>query len=319
MHELQVTKLRVAGFDDLRRVLDGADTASVPLSTRAPRGTLVRVSAGDVSLSVGDWSADIRTRGCIGTDRVSLGLKLDTESLHYSFRSGAEVLPGDIYTLARGDDVDYRVSGRIRYAFVSLDPELLLRQGAEDALRQERAFWEARRWFCASPSMRALIARSVQSLIARVLRTAEPLTAPALRQLEADLVEPFLWGFVFDESRREERRGLSGTAIVRRVEDWADGRPPATIQLPDLCRELRLSRRTLQRAFRETLGMGPVRYLLLKRLAAARAALGESDRGATSVVEIAQRHGFWELGQFERHYRRTFRESPADTLTSRLQ
>ena len=319
MHELQVTKLRVEGLDDLRRVLDGADTASVPLSLRAPRGRVVRVSTGDVSLSVGDWSADIRTRGSIGGDRVSLGVKLDADSLHYSFRSGAEVLPGDIYTLARGDDVDYRVSGRIRYAFVSLDPQLLLRQGAEDALRRERPFWEVRRWFCASASMRALIAHSVQSLIGRVLRTDEPLTAPALRQLEGELVEPFLWGFVFDESQREERHALSGTAIVRMVEDWVDGRPPAAILLPDLCRELRLSRRTLQRAFRETLGMGPVRYLMLKRLAAVRAVLGRSERGATTVSEVAQRHGFWELRQFETHYRRTFRESPADTLINRLQ
>jgi AraC family ethanolamine operon transcriptional activator len=316
MNELQVTKLRVEGIEDLRRALDGADTASVPLSSRVPRGTLFRASAGAVSLSVGQWCADIRTRGCIATDRVSLGLKLDSESLHYSFRSHTEVLPGDIYTLARGDDVDYRVSGRIRYAFVSLAPELLLRQGAEDVAREERAFWEKRRWFCASPPMRTLIARSVQALVEGVLGASAPVTGPALRQLEAELVEPFLWGFAFHESHREERPALSGTAIVRRVEDWVDGRPPATIQLSELCRELHLSRRTLQRAFMETLGIGPARYLTLKRLAAVRAVLRESDVRSATVLDVARKHGFWELRQFEKHYRRTFRESPTDTLVN---
>ena len=318
MNELQVTKLRVEGIEDLRRILDGADTASIPLSSRVPRGCLFRASTGDVTLSVGQWSADIRTRGCIGTNRVSLGLKLDSESLHYSFRSGREVLPGDIYTLARGDDVDHRVSGRIRYAFISLEPELLLRQGGEDAQREERGFWETRRWFCASPSMRTLIARSVQTVVQGVLQ-APPVTGPALRQLEADLVEPFLWGFMFDEGKGEERHSLSGASMVRLVEDWADGRPPASIQLPELCRALRVPRRTLQRAFMETLGMGPARYLTLKRLAAARAVLRESDRSPATVREVAREHGFWELGQFERHYWRTFRERPADTPASTLQ
>jgi AraC family ethanolamine operon transcriptional activator len=316
MSELQVTKLRVEGFEDLRRVLDGADTVSVPLSRRVPSGTLFRASTGAVSLSVGQWCADVRTRGCISTNRVSLGLKLDLESLHYSFRSHTEVLPGDIYTLARGDDVDHRVSGRIRYAFVSLDPELLLRQGAEDAAREERAFWEKRRWFHVSPPMRLLIARSVQTLVEGVLEASAPVTGGALRQLEADLIEPFLWGFVFHESHREERQALSGTAIVRRVEDWVDGRPPAMIQLSELCRELRLSRRTLQRAFMETLGIGPARYLTLKRLAAVRAVLRQSDVTSATVLDVARSHGFWELRQFEKHYRRTFRESPTDTLVN---
>ena len=319
MSELQFTKLRVEGLEDLRRVLDGADTASIPLSAQVPRGTLFRASTGEVSLSVGDWSADIRTRGCVGTNRVSLGLKLDSESLHYSFRSGSEVLPGDIYTLARGDDVDYRVSGHIRYAFITLDPDLLLSQGGEDALREERAFWEKRRWFCASPPIRSLISRSVQNVVDAVLQTPTPLAGAALRQLEADLVEPFLWGFMFDEGQGEERHSLSGTAIVRLAEDWIDGRPPALIRLPDLCRELRLSRRTLQRAFTETLGMGPARYLTLKRLAAVRAVLRDSDRSPATVIEIARNHGFWEMRQFERHYWRTFRERPADTPADRLQ
>jgi AraC family ethanolamine operon transcriptional activator len=319
MNELQVTKLRVEGIEDLRRVLDGADTASIPLSSRVPRGCLFRASTGDVSLSVGQWSADIRTRGCISTNRVSLGLKLDSESLHYSFRSGREVLPGDVYTLARGDDVDYRVSGRIWYAFISLEPELLLRQGGEDAQREERGFWEIRRWFCASPSMRTLIARSVQRVVQDVLRAPEPVTGPALRQLEADLVEPFLWAYLFDEGNAEDRHNLSGASMVRMAEDWADGRPPVNIQLSDLCRALRVPRRTLQRAFMETLGMGPARYLMLKRLAAARAVLRQSDRSPATVMEVARKHGFWELGQFERHYWRTFREKPALTVAGTLQ
>ncbi|HXW75613.1 MAG TPA: helix-turn-helix domain-containing protein [Steroidobacteraceae bacterium] len=319
MSQLQLATLRVESFEDLRRALDGADTRSVPLGSRVPRGSIVHAAAGDVLLTAGQWSADIRTRGSVTAERIALGVKLDSESRHFSFRSGREVFPGDVYVLVRGDDVDHRVSGSIRYAFVSMRPELLLNQAGEDAWRESAGFWEKRRWFCASPPIRGLIARSLQTLVMEVLRSDRLLTEPALRQLQVELIEPFLWGFMFDESRREERHTLSGAAIVRSVEDWVDGQSPEMIQLADLCRALRVSRRTLQRAFTEVLGMGPARYLALKRLAAVRAELRESDPAATTVTDTALRYGFWELGRFARDYRRTFGESPSETLSKGTQ
>jgi AraC-like DNA-binding protein len=315
MSQLQLATVPVKSIDDLRRALDGADTKSVPLGSRVPRGSIVHAAAGDVLLTAGQWSADIRTRGNITAERIALGVKLDSDSIHFSFRSGREVFPGDVYVLVRGDDVDHRVSGSIRYAFVSLPPELLLSHAGEDAWRESACFWEKRRWFCASPPIRALIARSIQTLVTEVLRSDCPLTDSALRQLQVELVEPFLWGFMFDETKSYERHTLSGAAIVRSVEDWVDGQSSETIQLADLCRALRLSRRTLQRAFTEVLGMGPTRYLTLKRLTAVRAELRQSDPETTTVTDTALRYGFWELGRFAREYRRTFGESPSETLS----
>jgi AraC-like DNA-binding protein len=215
--------------------------------------------------------------------------------------------------LARGDDVDHRVSGSIRYAFVSLHPELLLSHAGEDAWRENRILGEAPLVLCVAADQGS----SIQTLVMEVLRSDVPVTGPALRQLQVDLIEPFLWRFMFDESRRHERRTLSGAAIVRSVEDWVDGHSPETIQLADLCRALRLSRRTLQRAFTEVLGMGPARYLTLKRLTAVRAELRRGDPAAATVTDIALRYGFWELGRFARDYRRTFGESTSETLTKR--
>jgi AraC-like DNA-binding protein len=315
MSQLQLATLRVESIEDLRRALDGADTRSVPLGSRAPRGSIVNAAAGDVLLTAGQWCADIRTRGSVTAERIALGVKLDSESTHFSFRSGREVFPGDVYVLARGDDVDHRVSGSIRYAFVSMHPELLLSYAGEDAWRESAGFWEKRRWFCASPAIRGLIARSIQTLVMEVLKSDFPVTGPALRQLQVELIEPFLWGFMFDESRRHERQTVSGAAIVRSVEDWVDGHSPEMVQLADLCRALRLSRRTLQRAFTEVLGMGPTRYLTLKRLTAVRAELRQSDPAAATVTDTALRHGFWELGRFARDYRRAFGESPSETLS----
>jgi AraC-like DNA-binding protein len=314
MSQLQVARLRIESLEDLCRVLDGADTRTVPLGSGIPKGSILQAAVGDVLLTAGEFSAEIRTRGSIDTSCLSLGVKLDSKSMHFSFRSGREVLPGDVYALARGDDVDYRVSGPLRYVFVSLSPELLLNQGGEDAVSGSRGFWEQRRWFCASPPIRAVIVRSLETVVRQVSQPDWPVSGPALRQLQCDLVEPFLWGYMFGKREAHERHPLAGTAIVRSVEGWVDGQSPETIHLSDLCRALRLSRRTLQRAFTETLGMGPARYLTLRRLAAVRATLRESDPAATTVTETAIRHGFWELGRFARDYRRLFGEHPSQTL-----
>jgi AraC-like DNA-binding protein len=313
--QLQLNKLRVESIEDLRRAIDGAHARSVPLGSGVPKGCIVHASIGEVLLTAGQFSADIRTRGDIESDRISLGVKLDSDSTHFSFRSGQEVLAGDVYALTRGDAVDHRVTGPIRYAFVSLSADRLHREVGDEGYRGDTAFWEQRRWFCASQPVRDSIVGSIQRLVPRVLRSESTLSAQALRWMQAELIEPFLWAFMFDEPNSNGRFAISGATIVKRVEDWVDGQSPETIHLADLCRALQVPRRTLQRAFTETLGMGPARYLTLKRLAAVRTALQRSDPAATTVTETAVQHGFWELGRFAKDYRQIFGERPSETLS----
>ena len=63
MTELQVTKQRVQRIDDLRHVLYGANSLSVPLGSGAPKGTILLASIGDILLGTGKWDANVRFRG----------------------------------------------------------------------------------------------------------------------------------------------------------------------------------------------------------------------------------------------------------------
>lgn len=317
MTAVQVARRHVETIEDLRSVLEGQNTISVPLRTVVPQGVILSVSIGEVFFSAGEYSADVRTRGCIDSQRISMVMKLDSDSTLFSFCSGREVATGDVYVLSRGSDVDHRVTGRSCHALVSLHSDSVLRQGGEDTLRLGKHLWGQQHWFRAPQAIRAATVRAMRSIVCQFARADWTVSGQAATQLQSDLVELFFRGIVLDESGRDEQYSLSCAQIVRKAEDWVDGQPPEQIQISDLCRALHLSRRTLQRAFTETLGTGPAGYLRRKRLKAARMSLRSSDPASTSVTDTAIRFGFWELGRFAMEYRRLFGESPSDTLGKR--
>jgi transcriptional regulator GlxA family with amidase domain len=89
--------------------------------------------------------------------------------------------------------------------------------------------------------------------------------------------------------------------------------------LTEICASIEVSERTLRACCEEHLGMGPIRYLTLRRMHLARRALFRADPSTSTVTRIATDHGFWELGRFSVAYRTLFGESPSETLRLRAE
>ncbi len=87
---------------------------------------------------------------------------------------------------------------------------------------------------------------------------------------------------------------------------------PPTV--PDLCKRVGASERTLRYAFRERLGVSPKQYLNAHRLKRVRRRLRDAPPGASPVQDIAARFGYWHTGQFAADYKRMFGELPSETL-----
>jgi AraC-like DNA-binding protein len=84
--------------------------------------------------------------------------------------------------------------------------------------------------------------------------------------------------------------------------------------LADICSAVGASERTLRACCEERLGMGPIRYLWLRRMHLARRALLGADPATATVTRIATDHGFWELGRFSVAYQVLFGESLSASL-----
>src|SRR5262249_52182327 len=108
--------------------------------------------------------------------------------------------------------------------------------------------------------------------------------------------------------------GRRHDAIMERFEEFLAAHPQRPLYLTEICAGVGVAERTLRAACEEHLGMGPIRYLTLRRMHLVRRALLAADINKTSVTRIVTDHGFWELGRFSVAYRTLFRESPSETL-----
>ena len=134
--------------------------------------------------------------------------------------------------------------------------------------------------------------------------------------VELDEKLPFRLLTALAESRLESR-GLPLKARqegLRLAVDYIEANCQDNPGIPDICAATGLSWRSLDRAFKECLGIGPKRYLLNLRLTQARRQI-KSAPPRTRVVDIANDWGFWHMGDFAREYRKMFCESPAQSLT----
>ena len=104
------------------------------------------------------------------------------------------------------------------------------------------------------------------------------------------------------------RRDATRTALEY-LED-ADALP---LTVSDLCSKIGVSAPTIYRGFHEEFGVGPKKYIQIRRLCGVRQQLLSSDDAAI-IADVANNWGFWHMGQFAADYRRHFGELPSETM-----
>jgi AraC-like DNA-binding protein len=136
----------------------------------------------------------------------------------------------------------------------------------------------------------------------------------AARGLEQSLIEAMVGCLADGEVREDSLAQQHHELIMRRFHKVVEENPEQPLYIPEICKAIRVSQRTLLACCQEHLGMAPKRYLLRRRMHLARGALREAGRDAPAVTDIATRYGFWQLGRFAVEYQSLFGESPSATL-----
>lgn len=86
------------------------------------------------------------------------------------------------------------------------------------------------------------------------------------------------------------------------------------VTLKDLCMYANVSDRMLRYVFHDYYGVSPHEYLKSYRLKAVRKELLLQNRFALKVSDVANKWGFWHMGQFAQDYKQRFGELPSETI-----
>jgi AraC-like DNA-binding protein len=177
-----------------------------------------------------------------------------------------------------------------------------------------------------SETTKTHLVRASPALVSRLLKLHEIVgqiaeTIPgilelpeAVRSLEQQLVHLMVRCLTDNVSSAATAGNRRHDLIVAQFEDFLEANPNKPLYLPEICAAINVAERTLRVACEEHLGMGPIRYLALRRMHLARRALLRANPSTTTVTRVATDHGFWELGRFAVAYRALFGEPPSKSL-----
>ena len=232
---------------------------------------------------------------------------------------GVELLPNTIVRHSDGQHYHQRSSGCASFGAMSLPIGEMAYVGAAvagcDLTPPRNAML-----IIPPPSAMARLQR-LHAAAGRLAEDAPEIIAhpEAARGLEQALIEAMV-GCLDPRHRRENSLAQGQHAIVmRRFRRVVEENPEQPLYMPEICKAIRVSDRTLRMVCQEHLGMGPKRYLVLRRMHLARRALREAAPKATTVTDTATRFGFWQLGRFAVEYQSLFGESPSATLRRQSQ
>lgn len=227
---------------------------------------------------------------------------------------GLDVRPGEIVVNRSNNVVHQRTDADFHYGTVSM-PADRLAAAAEEIMGCEL-----------SEPLRRSTVRPPSALMPRLLNlhrsigqlahdTPDILELPQVsRALESELTHIVVRCLGEGRSVKPSPGGRRHDTILARFLEFLQANPDRPLYLTEICGAIGAAERTLRASCEEHLGMGPIRYLTLRRMHLVRRALLQSDPHKITVTQIATDHGFWELGRFAVSYRTLFGESPSVTL-----
>ena len=289
-----------------------ADVEILPTTKEEFRVEITQVGAN--RLWVQDFRASAPTICTVACrpDRRSIGFLTETNSSSLQ-HCGEEVLPGDI--IVNRTDVAHRRSGAdFEYGSVSL-PTDVLDYAAEAITGREFAEESAGRIVHPRPRLTSRLLKLHKAIGQLARHTPEVLQLPEVfRALENELIHVMVRCLADGVGLRATTGGRRHDAIVARFEEFLAAHPDRPLYLPEICAAIGVAERTLRASCEEHLGMGPIRFLTLRRMHLAYRALLQADPSKATVTRIVTNQGFWELGRFSVAYRELFGESPSQTL-----
>ncbi|MCP3668125.1 MAG: AraC family transcriptional regulator [Gammaproteobacteria bacterium] len=124
----------------------------------------------------------------------------------------------------------------------------------------------------------------------------------------------FLLDIFGNMEEREKSMRAPNIRSFQHLLKFIDANADTSLSVTELGRIANLSERTIRNLFQRELCMSPKSYLKGQRIYRAHRDLWHGDPSHKLVSDIANKWGFWHMGQFAADYKKLFGELPSDTL-----
>lgn len=228
--------------------------------------------------------------------------------------SSAEVGPGEAVSAALGDEHHVRFPAGSTLSACSMTAADLAYFGRALTGRELRAP-PVNRVIRPNADLMSRL-RSVHSAaVSLAAITPDILAIPEVgNAVEQALIQAAIACLVDADEMDKTRVSPAGSRAMRRLEELLEARRDEPLYVLEICAEAGIGERSFRAYCHEHLGMGPHRYLWLRRMNMAQRALMRADPRTNTVTDIATQYGFGELGRFAVSYRELFGEPPSATL-----
>ena len=267
-------------------------------------GTVAGITHNSAALHWVGFDARVHQRGAPPTDTYTIGILTDTD---YSLRWNGRSVDGErIEIFAPGKEYDACGPEGFGAFTVSVDRDHLDRAAHDLRVPTLFELTKGQQWV-SRPRSQRFLQKFKQILADRLIEennnsSLDHITESMLLMLSDSLPSSAV------ASRRQH--------VFRRTMELIRGLAPCeNPSVSAICKSINCSISTLERAFREELGVGPKGYLLTQRLNGVRRDLLNANT-EEKVSEIAIRWGFWHMGKFAADYRLAFGELPSQSLGS---
>jgi AraC family ethanolamine operon transcriptional activator len=215
---------------------------------------------------------------------------------------------------ASGGEWDFHGTGAFDYVCCVFDRDRFDQAVFDLTGQPVRPEWLESRVRASGPDTASALARRMVHLLSPTPALPPTISDGASREIEAELLQHVIATLLCGEEAPAIETAARRRRALRRALELLDegGEPLPTI--PELCRWAGVGQRTLEYAFRDQLGVTPVRYIKLLRLNRAHRLLRLASPSNETVTSIAFACGMTELGRFAVDYRQLFGESPSRTL-----
>jgi AraC-like DNA-binding protein len=307
---------KVACIDDLDRLLAERNQTNclvevTPVFNAPVSGETLTIGNKELKIEFSSYS-NARVRGVVSDRYLSLATFLHSKPPNSIWNE--KIVSGDIGWAPPNRERSAVYSERIDCMMLLLSPEQLEEQLEKQGFNISYKHFQENQILHLPEQARHLVRRSADRYNQIIRRAPQSITESDFQYIFQHLLDNFLEASLVGLEGHYQATSTSQdyTKLVQQTENFLLEFGQNLHTVGQICAHLKVSRRTLYRAFMEILELPPHVYIRNWRLARAREDL--SHCRIATVTDCAFRWGFFDVGRFAGYYNGLFGELPSKTL-----